>query len=95
MTLTEYNRDRAKLARIAEHEDVYIEKHGQPYLVLRRDERLDDPLERMRAQGLVEGPVPGAWDRPIPDFEISIEEAREFIRQWEAERYRDDGDYVY
>jgi hypothetical protein len=53
VTLTELNQHPFRVARLAESEPVHVHRYGRGSLVLRRE---DDPVEDMRAAGLIRAP---------------------------------------
>jgi len=85
-TLTELNRNPSRLAQIAEREPVHILRYGREYLVLHR---VADPVEDMRAAGLIRQPK--AVDRKrLPSLDIDPEFAEDIYQDFLLSRSLDD-----
>ena len=75
-SLTELNRRPSHVTRLAEREDVVIERYGRPYLKISRIDSDLDPLDAMIAAGLVRPAtaIPGHFD-DLPSLDLAPETA--------------------
>jgi|GEM_PF-3262368 len=85
VTLTELNQHPSRVARLAESGPVHIHRYGRSYLVLHRE---DDPVEAMRAAGLIRPPT-ATGPLEFPDLGLSDDEAEALYADFEASRRLD------
>ena len=85
VTLTELNQHPSRVARLAEPGPVHIHRYGRSYLVLHLE---DDPVEAMRAAGLIRPPT-AHGDLDLPTLGLSPEEAEALYADFEASRRLD------
>jgi hypothetical protein len=81
-TLTELNQRPSHIARLAESEPVHIQKYGRPFLVLQRE---SDPVEDLRAAGLIRAPIDKFPDT-FPNLGVTSDHAEVIYDEFLAER---------
>jgi hypothetical protein len=90
VTLTEFNRNPSRVAKIARSEDVIITDHGVATLEVRRIDAHDSRLDQLRRAGQVRPARDRSLD-PFPDFGLDRDVADRLFADFEAER--DQRDY--
>ena len=88
MTMTDLNRTPARVARMAENEDVIITERGVPRLRLTKVDTQQSLRDRLIEMGVIVRP---STHPPVPFVPpaLSREEARAAIEEWERERDRE------
>ena len=85
ITLTEFNRNPSRVARIARTEDVIITDHGVATLELRRVDKQSSRLGQLRRQGRVQ-PARDRTPGPFPGFGVDRDVAERLYQAFQAER---------
>jgi hypothetical protein len=85
ITLTEFNRNPSRVAKIARTEDVIITDHGVATLELRRIHAHSSRLDQLRRQGQVQ-PARDRSSDPFPDCGVDRDAAERLFAAFEAER---------
>ena len=85
MTMTEFNRNPSRAARLARTEAVIITDHGVPSLRIDSLLPMENPLDRLVKAGRATPPS-RPRGKPFPRPEIHRDLVREAIANWEAER---------
>jgi len=86
VTLTELNQHPSQVARLAETEPVHIRRYGRSYLVLHRE---DDPLEDLRAAGLIRPPKTRVFE-PVDHHVLNHDAAEAAYEDFLSSRSLDD-----
>ena len=87
ITLTQFNRNPSRVAKIAREQDVIITDHGVPALEVRRVDSRGGRLDRLRRAGQLR-PARDRSSDPFPDFGVDPDVADRLFEEFEEERAR-------
>ena len=86
MTLTEFNQNVSRATRIAREEDLYITERGVEAFRLTALPQPDSLIEKLKRKGIIRPARPMSERTDLPTMDISREEARKFVAEFEASR---------